>query len=67
MTAAPSSTAKRWQLFGIIILSVALGVLFLTAFEKWLRGDSFVVWAILVVVFAFVITLNSRMLLKQMS
>jgi hypothetical protein len=65
MTSTPSKLTTRWQFFGLILMSVALGGMLLTAFDKWLRGDSFVWWLLLAVMFVFAISTNSLMLLKR--
>jgi hypothetical protein len=65
MTSAPSKLATRWQFFGLILMSVALGGALLTAFDSWLRGYSFVWWLLLAVIFVFAISTNSMALLKR--
>ena len=62
---SPFKIGERWQFFGIILMSVALGGALLTAFDKWLRGDSFVWWLLLAVMFVFAISTNCMALLKR--
>ena len=57
-------SAELQLLIGVIIMSVGLGTLLTTAFEKWLRGKSFVWWVLLVVMFVFSITTVSVALLQ---
>jgi hypothetical protein len=67
MTPTPSKTSTLWQIIAIVTMSVGLGVLFLTAFDKWLRGDSFIWWLALCAVFVFSISANVMALLKRIS
>jgi hypothetical protein len=40
-----------WQIVAIVSMSFGLGGLFLTAFDKWLRSDSFICWLALCALF----------------
>jgi len=46
-------------------MSVSLGGLLLSAFENWLRGNSFIWWLGLSALFVFSISVNTIRLLKQ--
>jgi hypothetical protein len=65
MTSTPSKAMTCWHLFGLILMSVAFGVMLFTALDKWFRGDSIVWWLVLAVVFVFAISTNSILLLKR--
>jgi hypothetical protein len=62
-----SRTLMRWQFVSIILMSVSLGGMLVSALESWLRGNSFVWWLGLSALFAFPITVNTIRLLKQIS
>jgi hypothetical protein len=62
-----SRTLMRWQFVSIILMSVSLGGMLVSALESWLRGNSFVWWLGLSALFAFSITVNTIRLLKQIS
>jgi hypothetical protein len=57
----------RWQFVSIILMSVSLGGMLVSALESWLRGNSFVWWLGLSALFAFSITVNTIRLLKQIN
>lgn len=65
MTISPKAPA-RLQFVGIIFMSIGLGVLLMTALDKWFRGDSMVWWLVLVALFAFVISVNSVTVMKRL-
>jgi hypothetical protein len=67
MTPTPTKSVMRWQFFGVMLMCVALGVLILTAFDNWLRGNSIVWWLLLVVIFVFAISANSMAILKRIT
>jgi hypothetical protein len=67
MVETPSRTILAWQFVGIILMGVALGGMLLSAFENWLRGNSFVWWLGLSAVFVFSITAQTVRLLKQIT
>jgi hypothetical protein len=58
-------SAARFQFFGLILMSVALGMVLLTVFDKWLRGDSFAWWLLLAALNVFAISTNCMVLLKR--
>jgi hypothetical protein len=62
-----SRTLMRWQFVSIILMSVSLGGMLVSALESWLRGNSFVWWLGLSALFAFSITVNTIRLLKQIN
>ena len=62
-----SQTATFWQLIGIILMSLGLGGGLLTAFDRWLRGDSFILPLVVAALFVFSISVNARTLLKRLS
>jgi hypothetical protein len=65
MAAPVSRTLFRWQFVSVILMSVSLGGLLLSAFENWLRGNSFIWWLGLSALFVFSISVNTIRLLKQ--
>jgi hypothetical protein len=67
MVETPSRTVQRWQFVSIILMSVALGGMLLSAFESWLRGNSVIWWLGLSALFVFSITVNTIRLLKQVT
>jgi hypothetical protein len=67
MVEAPSRTILRWQFVSIILMSVSLGGMLLSAFENWLRGNSFVWWLGLSTVLVVSITGQTVRLLKQIA
>jgi hypothetical protein len=67
MFAEPPKSAARGQFVGVILMSVGLGTLIITAFDKWLRGESFVWWLLLSVLFVISIITVSMTVLKRIS
>jgi hypothetical protein len=67
VTPSPSRAAARWHLVATITASIAVGALFLTAFERWLRGDTFVMWVILMATVAagLAVGVNAVAVLKR--
>ena len=61
------TNTTRWQLIGIILMSIGLGALFMTILDRVLRGESFVWWLVLAVLFIFAITTNAMALFKRIS
>ena len=57
----------RWRFFGTIVLSVFLGMLLVAAFEKWLRGHSYVWWLFFLAVIVFAIFSVSKTLLRHLN
>jgi len=57
----------RWQFVSLILMSVALGGMLLSALESWLRGNSFGWWLGLSALFAFSITVQTVRLLKRIT
>jgi hypothetical protein len=66
MAEDPSRKLMCLQLVSTILMGVALGGMLLSAFESWLRGNSFVWWLGLSALFAFTIAVNTARLLKRM-
>jgi hypothetical protein len=66
MTSA-STRATRWLFLALLLMCVSFGMLLLTAFERWLRGQAFGWWLLLVLLMAFAISALSVTLLKRIS
>jgi hypothetical protein len=67
MIPTPTRRASLWHLVATIMASVAVGAMFITAFQRWLRGDLFVMWVLLMVMMVFVLVLivNAMAVLKR--
>jgi hypothetical protein len=48
----------------LLLMSVALGMLLLTALENWLQGNSFLWWLLLVLLDVFAVAAVSMSVLK---
>jgi hypothetical protein len=55
------------QLVSTILMGVALGGTLLNALESWLRGNSFVWWLGLSVLFVFTISVNTLAIFKRIT
>jgi hypothetical protein len=61
-----TAKSQLYLLVGLIILSFSAGVLFMAAFEEWLRSDhSFWLHGTVALLFIFVITLFGRRILAR--
>jgi hypothetical protein len=66
MTSA-SARATRWLFLALLLMCVSFGMLLLTAFESWLRGQPFLWWLLLVFLMVFAIFGVSMTLLKRIN
>jgi hypothetical protein len=64
---AELKSGARGQFIGVIAMSVGLGWLLAAAFVMWLRGESFVWWVLLAVLFVLVITKLSMAVYKRIA
>jgi hypothetical protein len=67
MTSIPSRSATLGRLIGLILLSVALGMMLVTALEEWLSGRSFLWWLLLSVMFLVSVCANAVAVTKRVS
>jgi hypothetical protein len=51
MNSSPAPALAIGRLIGIILLSVALGMMLITTLEEWLHGRSFIWWLLLSLLF----------------
>jgi hypothetical protein len=59
--------ATRFLFLALILMCVSFGMLLATALESWLRGQPFLWWLLLVLLFALAISSASVTLLKRFS
>jgi hypothetical protein len=69
MVPTPLGATTQWNLVVTIMASVAVGAMFITAFERLLRGDFLVmsVMLMVMVVVVAVIIVNAKAVLKRIS
>ena len=66
MTSA-STRATRSLFLALLLMCFSFGMLLLTAFESWLRGQPFLWWLLLVLLMVFAISTLSMTLLKRIN
>jgi hypothetical protein len=67
MTSSPARSVTLGRLIGLILLSVALGMMLVTTLEEWLRGRSFIWWLLLAVLFVVAVGANAAAVTKRIS
>jgi hypothetical protein len=67
MTPSPARSVTLGRLIGLILLSVALGMMLVTTLEEWLRGRSFIWWLLLAVLFVVAVGANALAVTKRIS
>jgi hypothetical protein len=67
MTPSPARSVTLGRLIGLILLSVALGMMLVTTLEEWLRGRSFIWWLLLAVLFVVAVGANAAAVTKRIS
>jgi sterol desaturase/sphingolipid hydroxylase (fatty acid hydroxylase superfamily) len=67
MTSSPAVSVTLGRLIGVILLSVALGMMLITTLEEWLRGRSFIWWLLLAVLFVVAVGANAAAVTKRIS
>jgi hypothetical protein len=67
MTSSPAHSLTLGRLIGVILLSVALGMMLTTTLEEWLRGRSFVWWLLLSLLFVVAVAANATAVTKRVS
>ncbi len=67
MTSSPAHSLTLGRLIGVILLSVALGMMLTTTLEEWLRGRSFVWWLLLSLLFVVAVAANAAAVTKRVS
>jgi hypothetical protein len=67
MTSSPAHSLTLGRLIGVILLSVALGMMLTTTLEEWLRGHSFVWWLLLSLLFVVAVAANAAAVTKRVS
>jgi hypothetical protein len=67
MTSSPAVSVTLGRLIGLILLSIALGMMLITTLEEWLRGRSFIWWLLLSVLFVVAVGANALAVTKRIS
>jgi hypothetical protein len=69
MVPTPSGPTARWNFVVAIMASVAVGAMFITAFERLLRGEFLVMSLMLMamVVLVALVIVNAKAVLKRIS
>jgi hypothetical protein len=67
MTPSPARSVTLGRLIGLILLSVALGMMLVTTLEEWLRGRSFIWWLLLSALFVVAVGANALAVTKRIS
>ncbi|MGA3139414.1 MAG: hypothetical protein ABSD09_11090 [Xanthobacteraceae bacterium] len=65
MNSSPAPALAIGRLIGIILLSVALGMMLTTTLEEWLRGRSFIWWLLLSLLFIVAVGANAWAVTKR--
>ena len=67
MTSSPAVSVTLGRLIGLILLSVALGMMLITTLEEWLHGRSFIWWLLLSALFVVAVGANAAAVTKRIS
>jgi hypothetical protein len=67
MASTPTARMVRAQFLGLILMSVALGMLVTNAFDNWLRGYTVIWWLALILVNIFAIGAASITVAKRIN
>src|SRR5580704_3393938 len=67
MTSSPAPSVTLGRLIGLILLSVALGMMLITTLEEWLRDRSFVWWLLLSALFLVAVGANAAAVTKRIN
>ena len=67
MNSSPAPALAIGRLIGIILLSVALGMMLITTLEEWLHGRSFIWWLLLSALFVVAVGANAAAVTKRIS
>jgi len=67
MNSSPAPALAIGRLIGIILLSVALGMMLITTLEEWLHGRSFIWWLLLSALFVVAVGANAAAVTKRIN
>ena len=67
MAPTPTVRTVRVQFFSLILMSIGLGMLIITALDNWLRGYTVIWWLALITVIIFAIGTASIAVVKRIN